>query len=79
MQTADRTIESVLKIISIAFGVSVADLKLSDSLTDDLDADSLDVFELVLDLEREFDLDISDGDARGFRTVGDVVTYIQKV
>ena len=48
------------------------------SFTGDLGADSLDVVELVMELEDEFDMEISDEDAEGMATVGDAVTYIEK-
>jgi acyl carrier protein len=46
------------------------------SFIDDLGADSLDIVELVMTMEEEFDLDIPDGDAEKMKTVGDVVKYI---
>lgn len=46
------------------------------SFIDDLGADSLDIVELVMTMEEEFDLDIPDEDAEKMRTVGDVVNYI---
>lgn len=48
----------------------------SASFKEDLEADSLDVVELVMELEDEFDLEISDEDAEKIQTVGDVVEYI---
>ena len=47
------------------------------SFRDDLGADSLDVVELVMELEDEFDMEISDDDAEKIATVGDTVTYIE--
>lgn len=47
------------------------------SFTDDLGADSLDVVELVMGLEDEFDIEISDEEAEGIRTVGDAIQFIQ--
>ncbi len=46
------------------------------SFIDDLGADSLDIVELVMTMEEEFDLDIPDEDAEKMKTVGDVVKYI---
>lgn len=46
------------------------------SFIDDLGADSLDIVELVMTMEEEFDLDIPDEDAEKIKTVGDVVKYI---
>ena len=54
-----------------------SEVKLEASFKDDLGADSLDVVELVMELEDEFDTEISDDDAEKIATVGDAVTYIQ--
>lgn len=53
-----------------------SNLKLA-SFKEDLGADSLDVVELVMELEDEFDMEISDEDAEKIATVGDAVNYIQ--
>jgi acyl carrier protein len=47
------------------------------SFIDDLGADSLDIVELVMTMEEEFELDIPDEDAEKMKTVGDVVSYIK--
>lgn len=47
------------------------------SFINDLGADSLDIVELVMELEEEFDMSIPDEDAEKIRTVGDAITYIQ--
>ena len=54
-------------------------LNLKLHFKEDLGADSLDVVELVMELEDEFDLEISDDDAEKIVTVGDAVNYIQSV
>lgn len=48
------------------------------SFIDDLGADSLDIVELIMAIEDEFDLEIPDGEAENIKTVGDAVNYIQK-
>mgnify|MGYP001382656135 CR=1 FL=1 len=48
------------------------------SFRDDLDADSLDVVELVMELEDEFDLEIADEEAEKIATVGDAVNFIEE-
>lgn len=49
------------------------------SFKDDLEADSLDVVELVMELEDEFDLEIADEEAEKINTVGDAVNYINSI
>lgn len=68
--------ESKVKEI-IADQLEVAMEKLSMETTfEDIDADSLDIVELVMALEEEFDLEISDQEIENIKTVGDVVKYI---
>jgi len=69
--------ERVKKIIVDRLGVDEAEVTPEASFRDDLGADSLDVVELVMELEDEFDLEISDEDAEKIRTVGEVVEYIK--
>ncbi|TDQ42390.1 acyl carrier protein [Aureibacillus halotolerans] len=66
----------VTKIIVDRLGVDEAKIKTEASFKDDLGADSLDVVELVMELEDEFDMEISDEDAEKIATVGDAVDYI---
>ena len=49
------------------------------SVTDDLGADSLDLVDLVMELENEFDVEIPDEDIQNIKTVGDIVAYIEKL
>lgn len=70
-------VERVTKVIVDRLGVDESEIKLEASFRDDLGADSLDVVELVMELEDEFDTEISDDDAEKIATVGDAVTYIQ--
>jgi acyl carrier protein len=71
------TFDRVKKIIVDRLGVDESEIKEEASFKDDLGADSLDVVELVMELEDEFDLEISDEDAEKITTVGDVIKYIQ--
>ena len=63
--------------------VEQLDLDDSDSLTmetslkDDLDADSLDAVVVIMALEEEFDIEIPDEEAENFKTIGDIVEYIE--
>ncbi|MFT8361691.1 MAG: acyl carrier protein [Sporolactobacillus sp.] len=70
-------LERVKKIVVDRLGVDEADVKPEASFKEDLDADSLDIVELVMELEDEFNLEISDEDAEKIQSVGDVITYIQ--
>ena len=72
-----EVLERVTKIIVDRLGVEESEVNLEASFKDDLGADSLDVVELVMELEDEFDMEISDDDAEKIATVGDAVTYIQ--
>ena len=66
----------VKAIITKLLGVKEQDVSPEKSFTDDLGADSLDVVELMLEMENEFRLDIPEEEAEKIRTVGDAVTYI---
>ncbi len=68
--------ERVRSIIVDQLAVDVAKVTTTASFVDDLGADSLDIVELVMTMEEEFDLDIPDEDAEKMKTVGDVVKYI---
>lgn len=70
--------EKVKEIVVEQLGVKPEDLSMQSSLIDDLGADSLDMVELIMALEEEFNLEISDEDAEKISTVGDVVDYIKK-
>lgn len=74
---SDDIFNRVKKIVVDRLGVDEADVKMESSFKDDLGADSLDVVELVMELEDEFDLEISDEDAEKITTVGEVVKYIE--
>ncbi len=69
--------DRVKRIVVDRLGVDEAQVTQEASFKDDLGADSLDVVELVMELEDEFDLEISDEDAEKINTVGDVVKYIE--
>lgn len=69
--------EKVQQIISEQLGTDVDDITLESNIVDDLDADSLDVIEMLMMLEEEFDIEIPDKDLDDLNTVGDVVEYIK--
>ena len=70
-------LERVTKIIVDRLGVKETEVVPAASFKEDLGADSLDVVELVMQLEDEFEMEISDEDAEKIATVGDAVTYIE--
>ncbi|WP_077211491.1 acyl carrier protein [Bacillus dakarensis] len=70
-------LERVTKIIVDRLGVEESQITLEASFKEDLGADSLDVVELVMELEDEFGMEISDDDAEKISTVGDAVNYIK--
>jgi acyl carrier protein len=69
--------ERVKEIIAEQLGVDVAVLKDEISF-DELNADSLDVVEMIMALEEEFDLEIPDEDTEKIKTVGSVIDYIKE-
>lgn len=69
--------EKVKEIIVEQLGVDENEVKLESSFIDDLGADSLDIVELIMALEEEFDLEIPDKEAEKITTVGDAVEYIK--
>ena len=72
--------DKVKEIIVRELGVERDKLTDNASFIDDLGADSLDIVELVMEFEKEFNIDIPDEDAEKLRTVGDAIAYLnQKV
>ncbi|SDI67769.1 acyl carrier protein [Natribacillus halophilus] len=72
-----ETMERVKKIVVDRLGVDESEVIGEATFKDDLGADSLDVVELVMELEDEFDMEISDEEAEKIATVADVVNYIE--
>lgn len=70
--------ERVKNIIVEQLGVDEDEVTPEASFVEDLGADSLDIVELVMAFEEEFDMEIPDEDAEKIRTVGDAVKYIQE-
>jgi acyl carrier protein len=68
--------EKVKDIIVTELGVEREKLTDDASFIDDLGADSLDIVELVMEFEKEFNIDIPDEDAEKLRTVGDAIAYL---
>ena len=76
--TSEEIFESVKEIIIEQLGVADNAVTMEASFIDDLGADSLDIVELVMALEEEFDMEIPDSDAEKVVTVSDVVEYIKE-
>ena len=74
---SDEIFEKVKEIIVEQLGVSEGSVTTEASFIDDLGADSLDIVELIMSLEEEFDMEIPDADAEKIVTVNDVVEYIK--
>ena len=74
---SEEILEKVKKIIVEQLGAPEASITMEASFIDDLGADSLDIVELIMALEEEFDIEIPDSDAEKVVTVGDVVDYIK--
>ena len=74
----EEVFERVKRIIIEQLGTVDTAVTMDASFLDDLGADSLDIVELVMALEEEFDIEIPDADAEKVVTVGDVVEYIKE-
>lgn len=78
MSSEEEVFEKVKNIIIEQLGVTDSSVTDDASFIDDLGADSLDIVELIMALEEEFDIEIPDADAEKVVTVGDVVKYIKE-
>ena len=74
---SDDIAERVATIVTNQLDVDQEKVKPEASFINDLGADSLDIVELVMELEEEFDMSIPDEDAEKIRTVGEAINYIQ--
>jgi acyl carrier protein len=68
--------EKVKKIIAEKLSVELSEVKPEASFVDDLGADSLDLVELIMSMEEEFGVEISDEDAEKIVTVKDAIAYV---
>ena len=76
--TSEEIKEKVIKIVSDQMGVDKSEISMETSFVNDLNADSLDTVELVMEFEDEFELSIPDEEAEKIQTVGAAVEYINK-
>ena len=75
---SEEVFEKVKSVIVEQLGATESSITMEASFIDDLGADSLDIVELIMALEEEFDTEIPDTDAEKIVTVGDVVDYIRE-
>lgn len=73
-----ETEQKVIALISKSLKIEADKIKPESSFIDDLGADSLDIVELVMAMEDEFQIDIPDKDAEQIKTVQDAISYINK-
>ena len=78
MADADKTFEKVRDIVVEQLGVEADEVSIDSTFIDDLGADSLDIVELIMAVEEEFNIEIPDEAAEKIKTVQDVVTYIDQ-
>ena len=77
VMSSEEVFEKVKGIIVEQLGVAETAVTMEASFIDDLGADTLDIVELIMALEEEFDIEIPDADAEKVVSVGDVVDYIK--
>lgn len=70
--------EKVRTLIADKLSVEESEVAMETSFVDDLGADSLDIVELIMALEDEFDIEVADEEAENMATVGDAVEYIKE-
>ncbi len=70
-------IDDVKEVVVEQLNVNPDEVKEESKFVEDLGADSLDVVELIMELEEKFDIEIPDSDAEAIATVGDVIKYIE--
>ena len=70
-------LEKLKEIIADVLNVEVNDITEDTTFVDDLGADSLDIFQIIMGIEETFDIEIDNDDAEQISTVGDAITYIE--
>lgn len=72
----DKVFQEIKSIIADKLSIAADEIQLGSSFIDDLGADSLDLADLVMAIEEQYEIDFSNEDTDKFRTVGDVVNVI---
>lgn len=70
-------LEKLSKIVAEQLGMEQSKITMATSLKDDLLADSLDIVEIIMQIEEQFGIEVDDEDALQFKTIADVVNYIE--
>ena len=70
-------LDKIKELVAVQFNIEDKNIELETSFRDDLNADSLDLVELIMALEDEFGLEIEDEDLDSIKTIGDAVNYIK--
>lgn len=71
-------LEKIQAIIAEQLGIDESEITMESNFSDDLGADSLDLFELVMNLEEEYSIEIPTEELEAIKTVGDVINYLSK-
>lgn len=71
--------ERLRDLISEKLGVEKDDILMETSFADDLDADSIALFELIMAIEEEFDIEVEDESIENIITVGDILKYLETI
>ncbi|WP_420829651.1 acyl carrier protein [Crassaminicella indica] len=75
MMVFDKIKEIIIDQLGLDEDVEIS---METSLMGDLEADSLDAVEIIMAIEDEFDIEIPDEDAEGFKNIGDIVNYVEE-
>ncbi|MPM60993.1 Acyl carrier protein [bioreactor metagenome] len=70
-------LEKVKKVIADQLSMEVEEVKIESTFTEDLGVDSLEIFEIVMSLEEEFNIEIPNEDIENIKTIGDIVNYVK--
>jgi len=72
-------LDRIKELIEEEMNIPADTVSLESKIAEDLGADSIDAIELIMGIEEEFDIEISDDEAMGIKTVGDLVKVIEKL
>ena len=75
--TNDEVLAGLAELVNDETGISVENVQLEKSFTDDLDIDSISMMTIVVNAEEKFDVKIPDDEVKNLKTVGDAVSFIQ--